>query len=59
MFWGSELFKDASIAIQDIILNSENGPALMYELAKNKSDYERINRLNPILQLKRIRKTWS
>ena len=48
--------KDASIAIQDIILNSENGPALMYELAKNKSDYERINRLNPILAAKELGK---
>lgn len=31
-----------SIAVQDAILKSDNGPELMYELAKNKEEYARI-----------------
>jgi hypothetical protein len=31
-----------SIAVQEIILESENGPELMYELAKNRKEFERI-----------------
>lgn len=37
-----------SLAVQEIILESENGPELMYELAKNKKEYERICALNPV-----------
>lgn len=37
-----------SMAVQDLILRSENGPELMYELAKNRKDYERICALDPI-----------
>lgn len=37
-----------SIAVQEGILRSENGPALMYELAKNRETYERICRLPAI-----------
>lgn len=34
-----------SFVIQDMILTSENGPELMYELAKDKKEFERINAL--------------
>lgn len=30
------------VVVQDVILASENGPELMYELAKNRNEYERI-----------------
>lgn len=36
-----------SIGIQETILSSEFGPQLMYELAKNREEYERINKLSP------------
>lgn len=31
-----------SVTVQEVILNSENGPELMYELAKDRETYERI-----------------
>lgn len=37
-----------SIAVQEILLASENGPELMYELAKNREEYERICKLPPL-----------
>lgn len=37
-----------SQAVQQAIIESENGPALMYELAKNRAEYERINSLSPL-----------
>lgn len=37
-----------SLVVQEAILQSENGPELMYELAKNRAEYERINQLPPI-----------
>lgn len=37
-----------SITVQDVIIRSENGPDLMYELAKNRSEFERINKLSAI-----------
>jgi hypothetical protein len=41
-------FKDASPTLSSLIVSSENGPELMYELAKNKAEYERINKLGPV-----------
>lgn len=37
-----------SVTVQEIILRSENGPELMYELAKNKDEFQRICTLNAI-----------
>lgn len=37
-----------SPAVQELILTSDNGPALMYELAKNPEEFERINKLSPL-----------
>lgn len=37
-----------SIAVQEVILSSDNGPALMYELAKNRAEFERISKLPAI-----------
>jgi hypothetical protein len=41
-----------SLTVQQVILESENGPELMYELAKNREDYERICKL-PAIQAAR------
>lgn len=38
----------ASPAVKDLIMTSENGPALMYALAKDRAEFERINQLPPI-----------
>jgi hypothetical protein len=35
-------------AIEQIILSSDNGPELAYELAKNREEYERICNLSPL-----------
>lgn len=37
-----------SPTIEDMLISSENGPALIYELAKNREEYERINKLPPL-----------
>jgi hypothetical protein len=37
-----------SVAVQELILDSENGPELMYELAKDPEEYERICKLPPL-----------
>ena len=37
-----------STAVQEIIISSENGPELMYELAKNRDEYARICKLPPL-----------
>lgn len=37
-----------SPTVQELIYTSENGPALMYALAKNKAEFERINKLTPL-----------
>lgn len=47
---------EVSAATKEAIVYSENGPALMYELAKNPSELERINSLPPILAAKEIGK---
>lgn len=46
----------ASIAVEEIILASENGPELMYELAKNRDEFERINKLSPIAAARELGK---
>jgi len=47
-----ELMEDVTVDVpyyvQEIFLTSENGPALMYELAKNPKELERISKLQPI-----------
>jgi hypothetical protein len=40
--------QDATPALQQLIVSSDNGPEIMYELAKNKAEYERINKLPPL-----------
>lgn len=35
-------------ALQDIFLTSDNGPELMYDLAKDPAEYERINKMSPL-----------
>ncbi|MGZ3770067.1 MAG: hypothetical protein ACXVCP_00355 [Bdellovibrio sp.] len=45
-----------SHAVQESITSSENGPELMYELAKNKKELMRINALSPILAAREIGK---
>jgi hypothetical protein len=41
-----------SLTVQEVILNSDNGPELMYQLAKNRKEFERINAL-PAIQAAR------
>jgi hypothetical protein len=45
-----------SPTLSEVILSSENGPELMYELAKNRKEYERINSLGPIAAAREIGK---
>jgi hypothetical protein len=46
-------------AIEEAILSSENGPALMYELAKNRDEYARIVGLTPIAAVRELGKIES
>lgn len=39
---------EMSVAVQEIIIESDNGPELMYELAKNRDEFERICSLSPL-----------
>lgn len=45
-----------SLAMQSVFLESENGPELAYELAKNREEYERISKLGPLAAAKEIGK---
>lgn len=45
-----------TLAVQEAILTSEISPQLMYELAKNKAEYERINALPPLAAARAIGK---
>lgn len=45
-----------SPSVQQIIIDSDFGPALAYELAKNKGEFERINKLSPLAAAKEIGK---
>lgn len=42
--------------VQEIIVTSENGPALAYELAKNRAELERICKLTPIAAARELGK---
>lgn len=43
-------------AVQEAILTSDLGPELIYELAKNRDEFERINSLSPFLAAREIGK---
>jgi hypothetical protein len=43
-----------SVSIQDLLIASENGPELLYELAKNRTEFERINKLGPLAAAREI-----
>lgn len=43
-----------SLAVQTILLDSDNGPELMYELAKDPEEYERICSLTPMAAARAI-----
>ena len=45
-----------SVTVQEVILASEDGPALMYELAKNPEEFERICRLPAIAAARELGK---
>jgi hypothetical protein len=45
-----------SVTVQEVILSSENGPELMYELAKNRAELERICRLPAIAAARELGK---
>lgn len=45
-----------SLGVQESILSSDFGPELMYELAKNRDEYERINKLTPLAAAREIGK---
>jgi len=45
-----------SITVQQVILESDNGPELMYELAKNKDEYKRICALPAIAAARELGK---
>lgn len=45
-----------SPTVHGVILSSENGPEIAYELAKNRAEFERINRLPPIAAAREIGK---
>lgn len=43
-----------SVGLQEVVLSSESGPELIYELAKNREEYERINKLSPLMIAREI-----
>lgn len=45
-----------SLTVQEVILSSDNGPELMYELAKNRKEYERISALPSIAAARELGK---
>jgi hypothetical protein len=45
-----------TLVVQQVILDSENGPELMYELAKNREEYERICKLPAIAAARELGK---
>lgn len=48
-----------SPTIRELLITSENGPELMYELAKNRAEYERINKLPPLAAARELGKIES
>ena len=45
-----------SATIEHVILSSDVGPAIMYELAKDKKELERINKLSPLFAARELGK---
>jgi hypothetical protein len=45
-----------SPTVAELLVSSDNGPELMYELAKNRAEYERINALNPLAAARELGK---
>lgn len=45
-----------SVAVQEVILESDIGPELMYELAKDKDEYARICKLTPLAAARELGK---
>lgn len=45
-----------SAALQELLVTSDLGPALMYELAKNRSELERISGLSPVAAARELGK---
>ena len=45
-----------SLAVNNVILDSEHGPEIAYELAKNPKEYERINKLPPLAAARELGK---
>lgn len=45
-----------SAVFEDAIISSEIGPQIMYELAKNREELERLSKLSPMFMLKEIGK---
>lgn len=43
-----------SATVQELIVTSDNGPELMYELAKNRDEFERISKLSPLAAAREI-----
>ena len=48
-----------SPTVREIIVSSDNGPELMFELAKNRAEYERINKLPPLAAARELGKIES
>lgn len=53
-----ESVDDISVSptVQELILGSEQGPELMYELAKNRAEFERITQLAPLAAAREVGK---
>jgi len=49
-------FSSASPALSQLVVDSENGPELMYALAKNREEFERINSLPPLAAARELGK---
>lgn len=45
-----------SPAVQQLLLDSKNGPDLTYHLAKNREEFERINKLSPLAAARELGK---
>ena len=52
-------FSDASPTLGEMIINSDVGPELMYALAKDPTEYKRINALSPLAAAREIGKLES
>lgn len=48
-----------SPTIRELLISSDNGPELMYELAKTREEFERINKLSPLAAARELGKIES